>query len=78
MGNLEYKVVRKKKLDKDASVRVLINHAAERILVEFSSKDGKIVLQKSFQDTHYGREEAKTFEDSLKSMDDLRSHFRLK
>lgn len=78
MGNLEYKVVKKKKIDKELTLRVLINHAAERILVEFSSKDGKIVLQKSFQDNYYGKEEAKAFETTIKSISELKSHFRLK
>jgi hypothetical protein len=71
MGNLEYKVIRKKKLDKELLLRVLVNKAAERMLVEFSSKDGKLFLQKSFQDNYYGRQEANTFEESLKTINDL-------
>lgn len=78
MGNLEYKVVKKKKLDKELNLKVLFNLAAERILVEFSSKDGKITLQKNFQDTFAGREQAKTFENSLKTIDDLKNHFKSK
>lgn len=78
MGNLEYKVVKKKKIDKEMTLRVLVNNAAERILVEFSSKDGKIILQKSFQDNFYGREQAKAFEGTLKSINELKAHFRIK
>lgn len=78
MGNLEYKVVRKKKIDKELNLRVLVNNAAERIIVEFSSKDGKIILQKNYQDNYYGREEAKVFEDSMKSIADLKARFKLK
>jgi hypothetical protein len=75
MGNLEYKVVRKKKVDKELSMRVLVNTAADRILIEFSSKDGKMVLQKSFQDNYYGREEAAAFETRFKSIGELKRHF---
>lgn len=78
MSGLENKVIRKKKLDKELTIRVLRNEAAERIFVEFSSKDGKLVLQKSFQDNHYGRKEVKVFEESLKSIDDLKEYFRCK
>jgi hypothetical protein len=79
MDNLEYKIVRKKKLDKELTVKILKNVAAERILVEFSSKDGKMIVQKSFQDNyHYGREEAKVFENAFKSINDLKVHFNNK
>lgn len=75
MANLDTKVVTKKKIDKELSLRVLKNDAAERIYVEFSSKDGKLVLQKSFQDTFYGKRDAQLFQDSLKSIDDLKNYF---
>lgn len=76
MSSLENKIIKKKKLDKELTLRVIRNEAAERIFVEFSSKDGKIVLQKSFQNNHYGLKEAKVFEESLKTIDDLKSYFR--
>jgi hypothetical protein len=75
MGNLENKVLKKKKLDKELNLKVLVNNASERILVEFSSKDGKMVLQKSFQDNYYGRQDAKAFETSIKTIEDLKEHF---
>ena len=78
MGNLDYKVIKNKKLDKELSLKVSVNIAAERILVEFSSKDGKMILQKSFQDTYAGKLEAKKFEGSFKTMDDLKKHFGFK
>ena len=74
----ETKVIREKKLDKKCTLRVLKNEAAERIFVEFSSKDGKLTLQRSYQDTYYGREEAKVFEGSIKSIDDLVAYFEEK
>lgn len=73
MSGLENKVIRKKKLDKELTLKVIRSEMGERIFVEFSSKDGKLILQKSFQDNHYGHKEAKIFEESLKSIDDLRA-----
>ncbi len=75
MGNLEYKVTKKKKIDKELTLQVSVNIAAERILVEFSSKDGKMILQKSFQDNFHGRTESKIFEESIESIDELKAHF---
>jgi len=78
MSGLDNKIIRKKKLDKELTLKVLKHEAAERIFVEFSSKDGKIILQKSFQDNFHGNKEAKAFENSLKSIDDLKEYFRRK
>lgn len=75
MATLENKVLRKKKIDKELSLKVTKNDAAERIFVEFSSKDGKMVLQRSFQDTFHGRTEAGVFEESIKSINELVAHF---
>ena len=75
MSLLDAKVLKKKKLDKDLNLKVTRNEANERIFVEFSSKDGKLVLQKSFQDTYQGRTDAKTFEEAFKSLDDLKKYF---
>jgi hypothetical protein len=77
MSNLEYREVKNKKVDKELTLRVLVNIAAERILVEFSSKDGKMVLQKSFQDNFHGREDAKKFEKHFKSIKELKKHFKV-
>lgn len=78
MSGLDNKVVRKKKLDKELTLKVLKHEAAERIFVEFSSRDGKLILQKSFQDNFRGNKEAVEFENSLKSIDDLKEYFRRK
>lgn len=78
MANLEYVVVRKKKIDKELYLRVLFNEAAERILIEFSSKNGKMLLQKSFQNNITGKEAAKVFEKSYKSIKQLKKHFGFK
>lgn len=49
-----------------------------RIIVEFKSVDGKMVRQKSFQDTHSGRKEADDFAKSIKNIKDLRKYFGIK
>lgn len=74
--SLENKVLRKKKLDKELLLRVYQNDATERIFVEFSSKDGRMILQKSFQDTFYGRQEADVFENSIASIEELRARLK--
>jgi len=71
MSQLDIKVLKKKKLDKELNLKVTKNDATERIFVEFSSKDGKLVVQRSFQDTYYGRLEAEKFEESMKTIEDF-------
>ena len=76
MSLLDTKVLKKKKLD-NITLKVSRNEANERIFVEFSSKDGKLVVQKSFQDTYSGRQEAAKFEERFKTFDDLKAHFKM-
>lgn len=78
MASLDIKVLRKKKLDKELNLKVYKNEASERIFVEFSSKDGKLVLQKNFQDTYYGRKDAEEFEEKFKSIEELKTYFKVK
>lgn len=78
MSGLDNKVIRKKKLDKELTLKVLKHEAAERIFVEFSSKDGKLVLQKSFQDNFHGNKEAKAFESRFKTIEELKEYFARK
>ena len=77
MGLLDVKVLKKKKLDKDLNLKVSKNDASERIFVEFSSKDGKLVVHKSFQDTYLGRMEATKFEETYKTIEELKAHFKM-
>lgn len=74
MSLLDVKVLKKRKLDKDLNLKVSRNEASERIFVEFSSKDGKLIVQKSFQDTYYGRLEADKFEENFRSLEDLKNY----
>jgi hypothetical protein len=74
--SLENKVIRKKKLDKELLLKVCQNDATERILVEFSTKDGRMILQKSFQNNFYGRQEADAFEKSITTIEEFRARLK--
>lgn len=78
MSSLESKVLKKKKVDNELTVKVTKNEAAGRIFVEFSAESSKLVLQKSFQNTYAGFKEAEDFEDSIKSIEELKSYFGIK
>jgi hypothetical protein len=73
--SLGHKVIKEKQLSQDLKLKVSKNEASERIFVEFSSADGKIVLQRNYQDNIAGREEAKKFEKKFKSLSDLKKYF---
>lgn len=70
----EKKLFKTKKLDKDTTLKISKNEAAGRIFVEFSTNDGKLVVQKSFQDTYFGNKEADEFAGKIKSLKDLKTH----
>lgn len=73
----ENKILKKKKLDKDLNLSMEQNERNGRIYVEFSTEDGRIRLQKTFQDTFDGNRDAKSFSKSIKSMKDLKKYFGL-
>jgi hypothetical protein len=72
------KVIKKKKVDKELTLKVTKNEMSERIFVEFRTDDGKIVLQKSFQDNYSGAAAAEEFSKSIKNLKDLRNYFGMK
>lgn len=74
MANFENKILKKKKLDKEANLKISQNEMSGRIFVEFSSEDGKLVVQKSFQDTFDGNKDSQAFAKSIKSIADLRKY----
>lgn len=76
--SIENKVLKKKKLDKDTTLRVLLNEAGQRLFVEFFSESPKLKVQKSFQDNFEGRKSAEEFQQSIKSTADLKKYFGLK
>ena len=77
MSSFENKVLKNKKLDKELTLRVMQNDANGRIFVEFASEGGKLLLQKSFQDTASGKKDAENFQKSIRSIADLMKYFGL-
>lgn len=73
----ENKVIKNKKLGKDALLQVSVNEITKKIFVDFSSIDGRIKVQKSFQNNFEGKKEAKEFEKRFKNLKDLRVYFGL-
>jgi hypothetical protein len=71
------RVVKQKKLGKDAMMEVSVNEINKRIFVDFSSLDGRFKIQKSFQDTYDGNKEALEFQKRFRSLNDLKRYFGL-
>ena len=69
------KVVKSKKLGKSMLLQVSFNEISKRIFVDFSSVDGKMKIQRSFQDSFEGKKQAKEFEKLFKSLKDLKKYF---
>lgn len=74
---LESKVLKKKALDKELTLTVTRIGVNGRIVVEFRHESGKMVRQKSFQDTYSGRAEADEFAKSIKNTKELKKYFGL-
>ena len=70
------KVIKTKKLG-GLLLQISENEHSERIFVDFSTVDGKIKLQKSFQNNFEGKKEAKEFQEKFKSLIDLKKYFGL-
>lgn len=77
MADFEYKILKNKKLDKELTLKISQNEMSGRIFVEFSSEDGKLVLQKSFQNNIDGKKEANKFSKTIKNMNALKKYFGL-
>jgi len=68
------KVTKTKKIDKELTLKVIQNEINGRVFVEFSSADGKLVVQKSFQNTHMGKKELAAFEGKFKSIKEFKTY----
>lgn len=71
------KVVKTKKLGTNLLLQISENEFSERIFVDFSTTDGKLKVQKSFQNNFEGKKEAKEFQNRFKSFNDLKKYFGL-
>lgn len=78
MAILEIKIVKKKKIDRDLNLKITRSDASERLFVEFSSKDNKLIMQKSFQNNYNGRLLAEAFENSFQSFEQFQEYFNKK
>jgi hypothetical protein len=72
------KILKNKKLDKELTLKMSQNLMSGRIFVEFASENGRMVLQKSFQNTYDGNKEAHEFSKKFKSIKDLKKYFGIK
>lgn len=73
----ENKVVKTKKLGKSVVLQVSENEYSNRILVDFSTIDGKLKIQKTFQNNFEGKKEAIEFQKQFKTLSDLKKYFGL-
>lgn len=68
---MEHKILKQKKLDKELNLKITEDPYMDRIYVEFSSDDKKLVLQRSFQNNYFGQIKSNEFAKSLKNLKDL-------
>lgn len=73
----ENKVVKTKKLGSNLLLQVSENERGERIFVDFSTVDGKLKVQKSFQNNFEGKKKAKEFQGQFKNINDLKKYLGL-
>ena len=78
MGPMDFKLLKKKEIDKGVTLKVTKNIMSNRIFVEFISESPKLTLQKNFQDSLYGKIESEKFVKSISSLEDLLAYFRVK
>lgn len=71
----DFKLIREKQLDKNATLKITQNHMSGRIFVEFRSDVPRITLQRNFQDSIFGKMESERFAKSIKNTDQLIAYF---
>ena len=71
------KVVKTKKLGKNVVLQVSENEFSNRIMVDFFTTDGKLKVQKTFQNNFEGKKEAREFQKKFKNLADLKKYLRL-
>ena len=75
MSHTDFKLVKKKDLDDNTTLKITKNLMNGRLFVEFVSLSPKIVLQKNFENSMFGKIECDKFANSIKNIDDLKSYF---
>jgi len=75
--NLDNKLVKTKKLGGGLTMKILQNDVSGRIFVEFISGDGRLTLQKSFQNNLEGNKASLEFQERFTDLKALRKYFGL-
>lgn len=75
--NTDFKLIRKKELDKETVLKITQNIMSGRIFVEFKSTNPNITLQKNFQDNRDGKLQSEKFAKSINSREQLLKYFGL-
>jgi hypothetical protein len=70
------KIVKTKKLG-SLLLQISENEYSERIFVDFSTIDGRLKVQKSFQNNFEGKKKAKEFQGRFKNLGDLKKYLGL-
>ena len=74
MTSIDVKTLKKKKIDKELSLKVTQNEMSGRIFVEFYSENGKLVVQKNFQNTYEGKKQSEEFQKRFKSIKEFKKY----
>ncbi len=74
----DFKTLKEKKIDKETTLKITKNIMSGRIFVKFVSDNPRIVLEKNFQDSLYGKKESEKFAKSITSTEQLRAYFGIK
>lgn len=76
--SFETSLIKELQIEEQLVLTVSRNVHSERVYVQFKSADGKITLQKTFQDNFFGRKDAEKFEKSINSLAELKTYLRMK
>lgn len=75
--NTDFKLLKKQEIDKGTTLKITQNLMTGRIFVEFALDSPRLLLQKNFQDTVYGKIDAEVFSKSITSTEQIKEYFGL-
>lgn len=78
MTSTDFKLIKEKKMDKGTTLKITQNLASGRIFVQFTSTNPNLMLQKSFQDNWFGKNDSEKFAKSIKNTSQLLAYFGIK
>ncbi len=74
----DFELIEENFLDKNTTLKISKNIMSGRLFVEFSSTKPRVVLQKNYQDSIIGNQEAYDFANSIKNTEELLKYFGIK